>query len=382
MAITSVGVTVLTLFDDFKAKGVQRQMKWFWRIFFTFALLAGWGILGYFFADFTLGAPKRTEPVEIEIPEKTSIQEIGKILEEKRLIRKSYFFRYYVNWKNKENLRAGTYEILPEETLDDVLAKLSDGKENKVKVFIPPGWTVYEIADRLAAKGYDKESFLEAINNKKPKFAFENKIKPHPARKYKLEGYLYPDTYYFKPNEDAETIINTMLSQFNERYEKLNIDEKLQTDPKLKNMTLDEVVTVASLIQREGQDKSELPRIAGVIYNRLNIHMPLQVDAAIVFMYREKGQKVTRVYQKMYKGVDHPYNVYENTGLTPGPISNTTEEALAAALNPEKHNYLYYVTREDGTNRHFFATTYAQHLQNNEISKKNRENRTLQASVQ
>ncbi|MFC7441390.1 endolytic transglycosylase MltG [Laceyella putida] len=356
-------------------------MKWFWRIFFTIALLAGWGILGYFFADFTLGSPKRTKPVEVEIPPNSTLQEIGRILKEKRLIREAYFFRYYAAWKNKTTLRAGTFEILPGETLDDMLAKFADGKENKVKVVIPPGWTVYEIADRLEAKGFDKQAFLEALNNKKPQFAFEYKITKGPYRKYKLEGYLYPDTYYFKPNEKPEKIINTMLGQFNDHYEKLNVEEKLQSHPRLKNMTLDKVVTVASLIQREGQDKSELPRIAGVIYNRLDIHMPLQVDAAIVFMYREKGQKVTRVYQKMYKGVRHPYNTYENIGLTPGPISNTTEDALAAALEPENHKFLYYVTREDGTHRHYFATSYEQHQKYNAISKKNREKvQAVQAS--
>jgi UPF0755 protein len=356
-----------------EVEGVQRHMTWFWRIFFTFVLLAGWGVLGYFYVDFTLGSPKRTKPVEVEIPSESTLQEIGEILEQKRLLRESTFFRYYAKWKNQTNLRAGTFEILPNETLDQILVKIAEGKENKVKIVVPPGWTVYEIADRLEAKGFDKKAFLEALNNKKPRYAFEHKIAKSPDRKYKLEGYLYPDTYYFKPSEKPEEIINTMLGQFNAHYEKLNLEQKLQNNPRLKNMTLDKVVTVASLIQREGQDKQELPRIAGVIYNRLDIRMPLQVDASIVFMYREQGKKVTRVYQKMYKGVNHPYNTYINYGLPPGPISNTTVEALAAAVNPEKHKFLYYVTREDGTKRHFFATNFQQHQQYNAISKRNRE---------
>ncbi|WP_124727941.1 endolytic transglycosylase MltG [Staphylospora marina] len=350
-------------------------MRWFWRIFFTLVLLAGWALLGYFYVDFTLGSPKRTQPVEVEIPENSSIQQIGKILKEKRLIRESYFFRYYVQMKGKTDLRAGYYEILPDESLDDILAKLSSGDENTVKVVIPEGKNARQIAEILEKAGFDKAGFLDMLNNKKPKYNFETEIPKHPERPYRLEGYLFPSTYYFRKDETPENIVNKMLEEFAKRMENLEVRDKLANNKVPGGMTVDKWVTIASLVEREGQVKAEFPKIAGVIYNRLNSNQypKLQIDATIVYIYSMKGQKVMPT-QKMTK-LEHPYNTYHIKGLPPGPIGCPGEDALKAALEPTKHNYYFYVTKEDGSGEHYFASDYQQHQKYINMSRENRSKR-------
>lgn len=350
-------------------------MKWFWRLFFTLVLLAGWAGLGLIYVNFTLGSPQRSQPVQVEIPPNTTLAGIGQILEEKGLIRESVFFRYYAKWKKQTNLRAGHYEIAPEETLDQMLTRFAEGKENTVRIDVIPGFTAYDIADRLTSRGLDGQGFLKALNEKPPRFPFEKQIPSDPKRPYKLEGYLYPDTYYFPKDEKPEQIVNAMLERFHRQWVELKIEEQLRTSPPLngnKPMTLDQLVTVASLIQREGQVKAEKPIIAGVIYNRLKANKKLQIDATIVFMYRMKGRKIKTVLEKMYYE-KHPYSTYAINGLPPGPISSPTKVELEAALHPKKHRYLFYVTRDDGTGLHYFAETDQGHQANLQKRKQNRQ---------
>lgn len=358
-------------------------MNWMWRIVFTVLLLIGWGALGYSFADFTLGSKKRTEPITVEIPQGSTLQDIGKELKKKNLIRETYFFRIYATIKGKTNLLAGSYVIHPNENLDAMLDKFSTGKQNTVRVTVIEGWNVMQIANELEKKGFDKKEFLHALNHKKPKYDFEKEIPEHPAREYKLEGYLFPSTYDIVIGTPEEEIVNIMLEQFNKRLEKLKAREKLKTNPPLPNMTIDQWVTVASLIEREGQVRSELPTISGVIYNRLkNSHTYplLQVDASVVYIYSMKGEKKTRVYEKDLQ-IDHPYNTYKKKGLPPGPISCPSEEALEAALNPEEHQYFFYVTREDGSRLHYFARNYEEQKRNIQISRRNRQIREAGGSA-
>ncbi|KYQ86742.1 MULTISPECIES: endolytic transglycosylase MltG [Thermoactinomyces] len=353
-------------------------MKWFWRIFFTIALLAGWGILGYFFMDFTLGSSERTEPVAVEIPKNTSLKQVGKILEEKQIIRRSYCFGLYVFLKQKTNLQAGNYLIEPDEDIDRILEKFSKGEENVVTVTIPEGWDAMKIANRLEKEkeDFDKEKFLDLLNSKKPKYNFEVNIPQNPDRPFKLEGYLFPSTYDFPKTASEEEIINIMLGQFAQRVEKLKIRDRLNQNEPEKGMTLDKLVTIASLVEREGKAKQEYPRISGVIYNRLHStdNQKLGIDATFLYVTQLKEEwKDIPFHQLKYK--QHPYNTYQVKGLPPGPIANPGEEALRAALEPEQHSYQYYVTKGDGSGEHYFAETYEQHNQYIKMSNANQAQR-------
>jgi UPF0755 protein len=347
-------------------------MRWFWRIFFTLALLAGWVFLGYHFIQFTLGSAPRTEPVQVEIKKGMSLQQIGETLKQKRLLREAYFFRYYAIYRKMTSLKAGVYEIKPDEKLDDMLRKFTESRQDMVKVTIPEGENVLQIADRIQAAGFDRAGFLQALKERTPVYAFEKQIPQDNRRKYHLEGYLFPSTYQIRRDAKSAEIVEMMLHEFELNLKKINAYEEVQTIP-YPNKKIDVVVVIASLIEREGKVRTELPTIAGVIYNRLNSksNQKLMIDAVNIYIYSMRGEKITVLTNKE-KYVDDPYNTYNIIGLPPGPISCPGEQALAAALHPQPHQYEFYVAREDGTGRHYFAVTNAEHEANKAKSEDNR----------
>jgi len=157
-----------------------------------------------------------------------------------------------------------------------------------------------------------------------------------------------------------------MLDQFAERMNKMRIREKL----KERDMTVDEWVTFASIVEKEGQVKEEFPQISGVIHNRLDKGMKLEVDATVIYAYLLQGEKKKRLFFKDLK-INSPYNTYQNKGLPPAPISCPSELALQSVINPAQHDYLYYVTKKDGTGGHYFSKTISEHEQNIKRSEQN-----------
>jgi UPF0755 protein len=345
-------------------------MKWILRLFLLILLLFGWGVVGYYYVDYTLESPKRDKAIEVEIPEKTSIKQIGKILEENGLIRDSTFFSFYAEYKHFTNLRAGIYLIEPTENLDEILTKFKEGKQNLVKITVPEGATVFDIAEKLREKGFDKEGFLKECNRPPGKFAFEQQIPNNTGRAFRLEGYLFPSTYFFRKDATPEEIVDMMLGEFDKKMRENHIYDEL----KHSNYTLDQIIIIASLIEREGQVRKELPIIAGVIYNRLKSHMPLQIDASVAYAIL-MVEGVKRKPTKKDIELNHPYNTYKIGRLPPGAISNPGIDAILAALHPMKHNYLYYVVKGDGSGEHYFASNWKQHLENVRKSNQNNRNR-------
>jgi UPF0755 protein len=341
-------------------------MKWFLRILLTLVLLAGWVIVGYYYVDWTLESPVRESSVMIEIKPDSSLKQIGVILKSKNLIREEWFFRYYALYRKKTNLLAGVYVIKRNESLDRILDKIAVGKQDLVKVTIPEGKTVEEVADILDKKGFSKQGFIEAANRARSPYTFELEIKKIPARKYKLEGYIFPSTYEFRRDASGEKIVSLMVGEFAKHMKVLDARNKLQGT----GITVDQWITIASLIEREGRVRSELPTISGVIYNRLHKKMRLEVDAAVVYAWSLQGVKKKRLFYNDLK-LNSPYNTYKISGLPPGPICNPGVEALKAALNPDKHQYIFYVTKKDGTNTHYFSKTLAEQTSNIARSKKN-----------
>lgn len=339
-------------------------MKWLMHLFFTLVLLAAWSILAYIYIDHTLSSPPRTESVQLEIPPGTSITEIGRLLKDNGLIRQDYFFTAYAWWKGYTNLQAGVYEIPPNETLNSMLEMFSSGDTaGASRVTIPEGYTVDQIAELMEQKtGIKREDFLRAVDNTPYPYDFVQEIPNKPGRRHRLEGYLFPSTYVFPKGVQPEKAVDMMLRQFKKR-----LTPKVRQRLKEENLTIDDWVTIASIVEREGQVREELPKIAGVIFNRLDKHMKLQVDATV--QYALGKQKARLLYKDLE--VNSPYNTYLYEGLPPGPISNPGNEALHAVLFPEKNHYLYYVTKKDGSHEHYFAETPEEHQRNIERSREN-----------
>ncbi|MCS1350266.1 endolytic transglycosylase MltG [Mechercharimyces sp. CAU 1602] len=343
-------------------------MKWVIRLLLLVILLASWLILLYLYVDHTLGAPPRSESMLLEIPAGSSNEEIGSILKQHQLIRDDLFFRPYTYVKgNARGLKAGVYEIPADADLEKVLEILTAGKESSQSITIPEGYTVEQMADKVKELGIERDEFLMEVNKRDYDFTFVDQIPDSKEREYVLEGYLYPSTYYLPKNEiSARKLIEMMLTQFNQHLKENEV--ALQK----REISVDEWVRIASITEKETMVEAEFPMVTGVIFNRLQSGKLLQVDATIQYALRDTKARLT--YDDLK--VESPYNTYKHEGLPPGPISNPGKVALEAAANPKKHDYIYYVTKKDGTQEHYFARTYDEHLQNKSKSEKNAANTT------
>ncbi|MDR6225186.1 endolytic transglycosylase MltG [Desmospora profundinema] len=337
-------------------------MKWIWSILLTLVITAALAVSGYWYVQQSLQLSSGGESVEVEVPQGASVLDVGQILERENVIEHGWLFALYAWLEGKsKGLKAGVYEIPPHSTAQDILGIFADGSQNVMSVTIPEGFTVDQVADRVAKRGVEREAFLKAVNEAEYAYDFVQQIPADPKRTHRLEGYLYPITYNLPRDADPHELVDKMLRQFQRELEHDDIKQKLDQ----KGLTVDEWVTIASIIEREGQVKEELPRIAGVIYNRLDDGMKLQVDATVQYAL---GKQKERLFYKDLE-IDSPYNTYRIEGLPPGPIANPGKAALRAALEPEEHDYFFYVTRKDGTGKHYFARTEKEHEQNIEKSK-------------
>lgn len=266
--------------------------------------------------------------VRVTVSEGAGLFKVAGQLEQKKLIRSAKYLRQL----GKKPIQPGLYEFSPSETPEQILQKLEKGETIATRVTIPEGFTLKKIAARLKEKGVitDDDAFLTLATEP------EN-----------LEGYLFPDTYFFAPGITPEAVIAQMRSNFTARVE---------TGMDWDNKSRAEIITVASLVEREAVTDADRPKIAGVIYNRLARHMKLEIDATVQYALPE--HKARLLYSDLK--IDSPYNTYRVVGLPPGPICSPGLSSVQAALQPEKHDYLYYVLGATGKN-HVFAKTFAEH---------------------
>ena len=294
-----------------------------------------------------------TEGIVVEIPQGSTTNTISDILYKNNLIKNKAMFKISVKLSNKaQQFKAGKYLFNQTYSNKQIINDLSLGKiyNDGIKITIPEGSTSREIVSILVDKKLGNEDSYEAlISNPKEfyndfKFLEEDDITS-------LEGFLYPSTYYFDENSSEKEVLSTMLSQFNKVY-----TNKLRDRQKELNMTTEQVLNLASIVEKEAILDKDRPIIASVFYNRLEIGMPLQSDATIQYIFKERKKIVT--YKDLE--IDSPYNSYKNKGLPPTPISNPGIESIKATLYPEKTDYLYFVAKMDGGNN--YSKNYEDHL--------------------
>lgn len=292
---------------------------------------------------------KKNEELLIQIPPGSSTKQIAEVLYEHGLIKKDFIFILYARITGYDTqFQAGTYLLQDSMSLPEIVEKLSRGEVQVVSVTIPEGYTVEQIAEVLSAKGLvEKNEFLRLA--KEGDFAYPF-LSRREGVKYALEGYLFPDTYLISPQSSAEEIIQMMLKRFQQVY-----DESARLKAKEMGLTDQEVITIASLIEKEAKIEKDRRLISGVIYNRLEQGMKLQIDATIQYILGQPKARLT--YRDLE--INSPYNTYQISGLPPGPIASPGKAAIEAALNPERTNYLYYVAKSDGS--HVFSETLEDH---------------------
>lgn len=291
--------------------------------------------------------------VVIDIPSGSSVNAISDILYENKLIKNKTLFKVVVKISDKApQIKAGKYLLNQTYTNNDIVNLLASGKiyNDGIKVTIPEGSTSKEIVSILVNKKLgNKETYEKLINNPKElyndvKFLKENNV-------MSLEGFLYPETYYFSENSSEKEILKQMLITFDNAY-----NDELKKKQKELKMSLEEVITLASIVEKEAVKDEDRPLIAGVFYNRLKIDMPLQSDATIQYVFEERKKIVT--YNDLK--IDSPYNSYKNKGLPPTPIASPGIKSIEATLYPTESKNLYFVATMDGGNK--YSETYEQHL--------------------
>ncbi|MGO9591111.1 MAG: endolytic transglycosylase MltG [Candidatus Acidiferrales bacterium] len=294
----------------------------------------------------------RPEKVFVDIPHGSSRWQIAGILREDDVIRNRLAFTLFSYWHFRRPIQAGEYYFDQPVNTREVFWKMARGRIYVRTILVPEGWTSFEIAEEIQEQGIcDREQFLAATHE-------TSLISGMAPQAHSLEGFLFPSTYEFTRHNSCEEVAKRMVENFKAVWDSIKPAD-LQTLPG--GLTPLQIVTLASLVERETPDREERPLVAGVFYNRLRKRVPLQCDPTVQYALALEGQLVKDVKPKDLK-VDSPYNTYTHTGLPPGPIANPGEASLRAALAPEVTDYLYFVANDKGG--HFFAKTLAEHDRN------------------
>ncbi|MHB8125124.1 MAG: endolytic transglycosylase MltG [Desulfitobacteriaceae bacterium] len=281
---------------------------------------------------------------------------VAKELEQRNLIRSASVFCYLARTRQQNfKLLPGVYYISSTMSPESIIDRLLKGPDvESARVTIPEGYNTEQIINLLVEKGLGtKESFTKIIVSESFPYSF---LKGAPVGVHRLEGFLFPDTYFFEKGNSPRAIIDTMLQRFNHELTP-------ETQKQLGNLKVSvrDWVTMGSLMEKEAKEEVDRPLIASVFYNRLKKGMPLQIDATIQFILGTPKPKLLIADLQ----IPSPYNTYLHMGLPPGPIANPGHASLQAILNPARTEYFYYLAKNDGY--HVFAKTFEEHLLNQRI---------------
>lgn len=294
---------------------------------------------------------KSPKTVESIVRPGTSLRAIANQLESENVIGTPKLFEIMARARGlSRTLRAGTYEFPAGSTLNDVLRKLADGDVKQYAFTIVEGWTIDEIAAALEGQPFITDStvpeqFVKFA--KDPAFRSSLGIEDAPS----LEGYLFPDTYLVDKPLRADEFVKRLVDQFHRVWGSLDDLAKARSPFSKKQL-----VTLASIVEKETGVPEERPLVAAVFYNRLNRRMPLQSDPTIIYGLKDFDGNI----RKRDISNPHKYNTYVHAGLPPGPIANPGKASLEAVLKPAKVDYLYFVSKNDGS--HHFSSTLSEHL--------------------
>ncbi len=323
--------------------------RWIKRILLTSFwgfLAAIWIVIGLFYYQGFRPAGDNTQAQTFEVLPGMTLKQVAKKLQQQGLIRNSDAFQAiaYIQKKQKQ-IMTGEFSLSPSMVPPAILSLITSGKTVLHPITIPEGYRTSEIAALLHSQGLvDRGNFISETRN-------ESLIQSLGITATNLEGYLFPETYHFSKYTLEKMIVKKMVTTFK---------EKVFTPQTLKNvkessLSLHEIITLASLIEKETSLDSERKLISSVFHNRLRKNMRLQTDPTVIYALKNFDGNIRKRDLK----IDSPYNTYKYKGLPPGPIANPGIKSIAAAMSPKPSNYLYFVSRQDGS--HQFSSTLVEH---------------------
>ena len=343
---------------------IKKIMKYFMIALLLIVIIGGFFTWNYIKSETQPVDTAQTELVSFEIEQGASVKEVSKSLEKEGIIRNSKLFNFYLKFKNVSGFKSGLYHVSKSMTLDEIIAELSgagkDKDQNATKVLIREGEQLTEIAKEVEkstkysaedfmAKVQD-EDFLRYLVQKFPKLLTQS-YNGYQV-KYVLEGYLYPATYDMNDSKTLQMLITEMVAKTDEVMSKY-YDKILESD-----YTLQEIMALASLIEKEGTKLEDRKKISSVFHNRIKENMKLQTDVSVQYALGEHKESLSLADLE----VDSPYNLYLNYGVGPGPYNSPSEDAIVAALEPANTDYLYFLA-DIHTKEIYYAKTYEEHLE-------------------
>lgn len=375
--------TALKKMKKEKKKELKQKNKYnrrYFRVFWIISVVIVGAMLSVYFITGMndLLAINRTDntKVTVEIPENPTVDEIAETLKSKGIINEPSYFKLYASvTKSGDSFTQGTYEMSKNMDYEAIINYLlsSNNRTDTVRVMISEGQNVLEIANTLKENGAlnDVDAFLElcASDEFDEDFSFLKEIDNADERYYKLEGYLYPDTYEFYKNEDAESVIYKFLNNFemrlSEKREVSGYDDLTTVNKLLKNSdySLDEIMRIASIIQAEAANTEDMYNVSSIIHNRLTADVDMGVsnlglDSTKYYPYRSASD----VPESEGSDYTSKYDTYSKTGLPAGPICNPGMDAILAAINPNDTGYYYFCHDSDGNA--YYASTLYEHQMN------------------
>ena len=313
-------------------------------------LLAAGGAAAWFWMVLT--QPYKNFPSEgvfVTVPRGATGRMVGRLMEKNGVVRSALVFRYLSRRHPRRTLEAGEYFFDRPQTPGEVFETIASGRVFEKIVTVPEGLTMFDIALLLERQGFMKrEEFLEAARDPSP-------VRDLAPDAQNLEGFLFPATYHFPRNPTARDTVTSMVHHFREVWQRI-----APASPP-GGRTVEQVVTLASLVERETPVPAERPVVAGVFSNRLRTKRALQCDPTVVYALTLAG-KYNGALTRADLRYNSPYNTYRYRGLPPGPIANAGEESLRAALEPAPVDFFYFVANTKGG--HFFSRTLAEHNRN------------------
>ncbi|MCU9534220.1 endolytic transglycosylase MltG [Streptococcus sp. CSL10205-OR2] len=322
-----------------------------------------------------------TEFIQVEIPEGSGNKLIGQILEQSGVIKNGTIFNYYTKFRNYGNFQSGYYNLQKNMSLDDIAKALQVGGTaepvNPVlgRILVLEGYTIKQISEAITVnsdsenkkqkspfssddfiKVVTDEAFIARMKEKYPRLL--DSLPEANAVKYRLEGYLFPATYNYSEDTTVENVVEEMIATMDS-----NLSPYYDTIA-AQGLTVNQLLSLASLVEKEGSTDDDRKNIAGVFYNRWNIGMPLQSNIAILYAMDKLGEKTTLSEDaNINTEIDSPYNIYRETGLTPGPVDSPSLSAIKATIMPAQTDYLYFVA-DVTTGQVYYATTFEEHSAN------------------
>jgi UPF0755 protein len=286
------------------------------------------------------------EPVSVDITPGMTLNKISTLLQDKDLLGNALSFQLLAYLQKKQGqIQIGEYELTPAMTPIEILEVVTSGKTILHTVTIPEGYRITEIAALFESKGFgNAEKFVQITKDKEL-------IETVVAGGNSLEGYLFPETYNFSKNTSERKIIQSLLDIYHEKFKQYDLITRAQSV----NLSVHQVMTLASLIEKETGVDAERKIISSVFHNRLNKKMLLQTDPTVIYAMANFDGNI----RKKDLQVDSPYNTYKYRGLPPGPIASPGIQSIIAALEPNETDYLYFVSRKDGS--HQFSSNLLDH---------------------